>query len=307
MTRLVVGCGFLGLPLAKQWAGDSISNTANTSPSATAAIPPTGAGTRTWGTTRSTQRANAFERDGITPLVCDVTDLPSMKAALSGLPHLDTIVFAVGMDRSRYDDIRDVYVKGLERFFDSYPHPIKHFIYISSTGVFGSFDGQWIDETAPANPARPGGQACLEAEQLIAERTDRWTVLRMAGLYGGQRVPTRQIIKDKTWDKLSPHGYLNLIHQTDAVHAIIAAADRKPMAEIIHCSDGHPPTRQAYYQYIADQFELGEIPWPQDTVVDANSRSANSKRIGNRKMRELLKFDLMHPDFRSGLAEAFLA
>ena len=303
MTRLVVGCGFLGLPLAKQWARDSISNTANTSPSATAAIPPTG----TWGTTRSAERAKVLEGDGITPLICDVTDLPSIRDALSGLPQLDTIVFAVGMDRSRYDDIRDVYVKGLERFFDSFPHPIKHFIYISSTGVFGNFDGQWIDESAPANPARPGGQACLEAEQLIAERTDRWTVLRMAGLYGGQRVPTRQIIKDKAWDKLSPHGYLNLIHQTDAVNAIIAAADRKPMAEIIHCSDGHPPTRQAYYQYIADQFELGEIPWPQDTVVDADSRSANSKRIGNRKMLELLKFDLMHPDFRSGLAEAFLA
>jgi nucleoside-diphosphate-sugar epimerase len=275
-----MGCGFLGFPLAKQW-----SQTPGT-----------------YATTRSVERAEEFRDQGITPVICDITDAVSVKQALAPLPPMDTIVFAIGMDRSRYSDIRDVYVKGLQRFFDAWQHPIEHFVYTSSTGVFGNFDGAWIDESAPTAPSREGGKACLEAEKLIADTTDHWTVLRMAGLYGGDRVPTRQIVQQKDWGKLSPTGYLNLIHQTDAVNAIMATADKKPMGQIIHCSDGHPPRRRDYYQYIADEVDLGPITWPEKSDVNAHSRSANSKRIGNQKMLEMLELELVHPDFKSGLA-----
>ncbi len=280
MNRLIVGCGFLGFPLAQQWAGTQT----------------------TYATTRSNERAVEFQAEGIFPVICDITDSTSVQQALKDLPQMETIVCAVGMDRSRYSDIRDVYVKGLQRFFDAWKHPIKHFIYISSTGVFGNFDGQWIDESAPTTPAREGGKACLEAERLIAQTTENWTVLRMAGLYGGHRIPTRQIVEQKDWGKLSPSGYLNLIHQTDAVNAIMATAQRKPMGQIIHCSDGNPALRKDYYQYIADQVELGSISWPEESKVDAQSRSANSKRIGNQKMLDMLELELVHPDFKSGLA-----
>jgi len=248
LNRLIIGCGFLGFPLAKRWANAP----------------------GTYATTRSDQRAAEFRDHGISPIICDITDSASVQQALEDLPQMDTIVFAVGMDRSRYSDIRDVYVKGLQRFFKAWKHPIEHFIYISSTGVFGNFDGQWIDESAATAPSREGGKACLEAED---------------------------------WGKLSPTGYLNLIHQTDAVNAIMATAEKKPMSQIIHCSDGNPPVRKDYYQYIADQVELGPIPWPEQPQVDAQSRSANSKRIGNQKMLDLLELELVHPDFKSGLAD----
>ena len=255
--------------------------------------------------TRSQSRAGEFTEAGLKPIVADITCTTGLKSALADLPAIDTIVFAVGMDRSRYSDINDVYVEGLRRFIDSYPHEIRHLIYISSTGVYGDFGGEWVDETSPTIPAREGGKACLAAEALLAEATENWTVLRMAGLYGGSRVPTKTLIENRDWAKLSPHGYLNLIHQTDAVAAIAKTADVKPMQETILCSDGHPPVRKEYYQHIADQFEIGPIPWPEQTEVDPNSRSANSKRISNDKMLKLLKLELVHPDYKSGLAELF--
>lgn len=304
MNRLIMGCGFLGLPLARLWAqaqgpvpSSATSDAANGS--GVSDLPKS----EVFGSTRSEKTARNFSAAGITPVVCDVTDLKSLESALAPLPPVDTVVFAIGMDRSRYDDVRDVYVRGLERFFDAIGDRFDHFIYVSSTGVFGDFDGAWIDESAPTNPARDSGKACLEAEQLIARRTDHWTVLRMAGLYGGDRVPTQAVIEKRDWSRLSPEGYLNLIHQTDAVAAIDAAARLKPMGEIIHCSDGHPPIRKDYYQFIADQFNLGAIPWPDNATVDPSSRSANSKRVGNAKMLDLLQLKLKHPDYRSGLAQ----
>ena len=281
MNRLIVGCGFLGWPLAQRWvaASDNV-----------------------FAMTRSESRAEQFADQGLKPLVADITRSDSLKTTISDLPPIDTIVFAVGMDRSRYKDIYDVYVEGLRRFVDSYPHAVKHLIYVSSTGVYGDFGGDWVTEASATKPAREGGKACLAAEGLLAESTDNWTVLRMAGLYGGERVPTKSLIEKRDWEKLSPSGYLNLIHQTDAVAAIAAAATRKPLQEIILCSDGNPPVRGDYYQYIANHFGLGEIPWPEHTTPDPNSRSANSKRISNKKMQRVLNLQLQHPDFKSGLA-----
>lgn len=252
--------------------------------------------------TRSESRAKQFSDQGLKPVIADVTQPQTLAEALATLPPMDTIVFAVGMDRSRYDDIYDVYVEGLKRFIQHYPHPVNHLIYISSTGVYGDFNGDWVNEDSPTQPAREGGKACLAAEALLAEVTDRWTVLRMAGLYGGDRVPTQSLIKNRDWNRLSPSGYLNLIHQMDAVNAIDATSEIRPFGQTILCSDGNPPVRADYYQYIADQFHLGNIPWPADAAPAPNSRSANSKRIANGKMLELLNLEMRHPDFKSGLA-----
>ncbi len=293
MNRLIVGCGFLGWPLALKW----VEQARGSDDSAAAAT--------VYATTRSQSRADEFSTAGLSAIVADITKANDLKRALADLPSMDTIVFAVGMDRSRYSDIYDVYVEGLRRFIDSYPHAIKHLIYVSSTGVYGDFAGDWVDEDSPTQPAREGGKACLKAEALLAESTQNWTVLRMAGLYGGSRVPTKTLIENRDWAKLSPHGYLNLIHQSDAVAAIAKTADIKPMQEIILCSDGNPPVRKEYYQHIADQFKTGPIPWPEQTEVDPKSRSANSKRISNEKMLKLLDLKLEHPDYQSGLAELF--
>ena len=293
MNRLIVGCGFLGWPLALKWVKQA-QHSDNTAVAG-----------QVFAMTRSESRAKEFTAAGLSPIVADITNADDLERALADLPEIDTIVFAVGMDRSQYTDIYDVYVEGLRRFIESYPHPIKHLIYVSSTGVYGDFGGDWADENSPTLPAREGGKACLAAEALLAEATDNWTVLRMAGLYGGSRVPTKTLIENRDWAKLSPHGFLNLIHQTDAVAAIAKTADVRPMREIILCSDGNPPVRKEYYQHIADQFEIGSIPWPEQTTVDPNSRSANSKRIANEKMLKTLGLELVHPDYKSGLAELF--
>ena len=161
MKRLVVGCGYLGLRVAKRWlaAGDSV-----------------------FAITRSESRAKDLQTEGISPIVGDVTSPES----LDNLPEVDSVLFAVGMDRTKYSDIRLVYVDGLKHILERLAETTSHFIYISSTGVYGDFGGQWIDETAATQPAREGGKACLEAEQLIARSkfATRSTVLRFAGIYG---------------------------------------------------------------------------------------------------------------------------
>ena len=141
--------------------------------------------------TRKSERLAWFSDQGITGIVGDVTQPQTLN-----LPEADIVLIAVGMDRSMYSDVEAVYVGGLRNVLDNLPQP-KHLIYVSSTGVYGDFDGQWVDESSTTQPLRFGGKACLKAEQLIRESdlANRSTLLRFAGIYGADRVPTKERIK----------------------------------------------------------------------------------------------------------------
>ena len=96
MKRLIIGCGYLGRRGAERW---------------------TQAGDEVHAMTRSAERGAEFAASGWQPVIGDVT----APETLADLPAVDTLLFAVGMDRSRYTDIRDVYVRGLERSLAALP------------------------------------------------------------------------------------------------------------------------------------------------------------------------------------------
>ena len=239
---------------------------------------------------------------GIHPILADITKPETLEA----LPQVDTVLFSVGMDRTKYDDIRTVYVDGLKNVLSRLSDQPKHLIYISSTGVYGDFGGQWVDENSETEPVREGGKACLEAERLIAasQFADRSTILRFAGIYGPDRVPTRDLILSKNWKKLSAAGYLNLIQVDDGARLVTHVADQPPTGETFLVSDGQPSLRKEYYEFIAQQFGIDEIPWEESEVKPEESRSGSSKRISNGKLMERFEFKCDFPDYRSGLKNA---
>ena len=282
MNRLIFGCGYLGSRVAKRWleSGDNV-----------------------YSITRDRSRAEEIKSLGFLPIIADITEPDT----LVGLPKAETVLFAVGMDRTRYDDIRLVYVDGLQHVLDKIGNELAHFIYVSSTGVYGDFGGQWIDEHSPTEPAREGGKACLEAEHLIAasDLSARATILRFAGIYGPGRVPTRQLIESKQWKKLSAVGYLNLIHVDDGARIIEQVSNQPPSGETFIVSDGQPPLRRDYYEFIANHFGLSEIPWGQSETRSENSRSGSSKRVSNQKLVDRFHAEFAFSDYKAGLSHAF--
>ncbi len=287
--RLVFGCGYLGGRVARLWGS---------------------AGDQVFAVTRSEERGQSLLAKGFSPLMADIT----RPETLVDLPSIDTVLIAVGMDRSRYSDIRKVYVEGLQNVLDALADSVQHVIYVSSTGVYGDFDGGWVDEQSPTDPQREGGKACLEAEQLLKESHwgSRSTILRFAGIYGPDRVPTRQQVVDKQWDKLSPGGYLNLIQVDDGasiVQLIAHSVDVDPdntdtLAQTFLVSDGQPPLRRDYYDWIAERFGVGPIPWDPNAVAPQESRASSSKRISNQKLQQHFSVDFRYPDYRAGLGYA---
>lgn len=258
--------------------------------------------------TRNPERATEFQALGFHPIVADVTDLDSLKP-IEDLQDVDTVLIAIGMDRSRYDRIESVYVDGLRNLLSKLPAGCQ-IIYVSSTGVYGDFGGAWVDEDSPTQPKRDGGIACLKAERLIKDSkfSNRAKILRFAGIYGPDRVPTKSLIETHDWKKLSSDGFLNLIHVEDGAQLISmisdVSCDLDAPCETFCVSDGYPVLRKDYYSFIARTLGLNTIPWEKTIVAEGKSRSGSNKRVSNKKLVMKYPFQFAYPSYREGVEQA---
>ncbi len=281
MNRLVLGCGYLGWRVARLWRSQ---------------------GDNVYAVTRSQNNAKRMKQEGIIPVIADITDPETVKA----LPQADTILFSVGMDRKKYDSIYDVYVNGLTSVLGGIAEAPDQLIYISSTGVYGDFDGAWIDEDSPANPLREGGKACLAAEQILRDgrMAEQSCILRFAGIYGPQRIPAKALIQSQQWKKITSCGFMNLIHVDDGANIIQKVAEQAIVGDTFNVSDGNPPERKEYYQFIAEQLGLSEIPWGATATANEITRSRGDKRVSNQKLVGKIGDLFQYENYRTGIEQA---
>ena len=286
--RLLLGHGYLGKRVAEIWRAQGDTVTA---------------------VTRSGAKAEVLQAEGYRAIVADVTQ----PATLVDLPSCDTLLYAVGYDRTGDASIHEVYAEGFANVLAALPAGVRRVIYISTTGVYGGANGKWVDEATPTDPQRPGGRASLAAEEALrASRfASRGAALRLAGLYGPDRLPYLAKLREGTPLEASPEGWLNLIHVDDAAAAVVAAADVAEcvaeLAPIISVCDGAPSRRGDYY---AEAARLLGGPTPRFVEPAASSpraaRAAVDRRVRNDQMVRSLGIRLAYPSYREGLAAVIL-
>jgi nucleoside-diphosphate-sugar epimerase len=270
MTKLIIGCGYLGRRVARRWLD---------------------AGHEVVGLVREPEHGRDLAQLGIRPLVGDVT----RPATLSEFPPAETVLFSVGYRSGAGASHREVYVEGLRAVLDAIAADTRCVILISSTGVYGAARGR-VDEESPCRPVRPSAVALLEAEQALAAHRlgARGIVLRLAGIYGPGRSPRI--------DRAATDGFVNLIHVDDAAAVVLAAEAKARPPRTYLVSDGHPVLRRDYYACLAET--LGppppQVAGPSEGVgVD---RGRGEKLVDNGRMLSELSVELMYPTCREGLA-----
>lgn len=285
-TRLIFGCGYLGERVAERWLrqGDSVTVV-----------------------TRSQERSAILAARGYATIRADVTD----RATLRTLPTVDTLLFAVGYDRSAPHTIDQVYAQGLASVLAELSPAVGRIVYISTTGVYGNAHGDWIDETTPPAPARPGGAASLAAEEHLRQSrfVDRSVILRLAGIYGPGRLPYLETLRRGEPIEAPRHGYLNLIHVFDAARVVQRVGEGEGTQNLagpsLYCvSDGHPPRRDEFYQEIARQLNAPPVQFVEPKRDSPKgARAASDKRVSNRKLLADFGPLLRYSDYRTGLAQ----
>ncbi|XZE22616.1 NAD-dependent epimerase/dehydratase family protein [Pirellulaceae bacterium SH449] len=302
-TRLIVGCGYIGFPVAKTWVER---------------------GDRVFAITRRPDFANELQESGIQPIVWDWYSPWNQSDRLLEIAGgaLSTVLIAVSHAQVPGRPAERTHLDGLENLLaamapsssllldasreDTLPSsavgPAK-WVYLSTTGVFGNgADGDWLDEQSEVAPMRPGSVAAWHGEQWIREHIEspNRLILRPSGIYGPSRVPNWRAIRDRQPLKMQPDTYVNLIHLTDLVNVIVAMSDRASQCDLYCVSDGDPPTRIDYYSYIS---KLGGYPEPifAPELGSPNSRSESNKRISSARLKRELSSSFSFPTYREGL------
>jgi nucleoside-diphosphate-sugar epimerase len=269
LTVLIVGCGYLGTRVAALLLRR---------------------GDRVLATTRKPERADAFRRLGIEPVLFDV-----LKP--TPLPRADGLVYAVGMDRTQGVSMADIYVGGLQGTIDELAGDPR-FIHVSSTSVYGQTGDEWVEEGAATEPRDEAGEVILTAESTLRYFLPGATILRSAGTYGPGRLIGAAGLRAGTPVKCNPASWLNLIHIEDAAAAVVAALSHGSAGMTYNIADGHPVRRRDYYTHLAALIGA-------DPPTFAPSLDPVNRRIDARRMREQLGVVPRFADYRAGLADAY--
>ncbi len=298
-TRLIAGCGYVGIKAAERWLA---------------------AGERVLAITRTDQRASELSSLGIEPIVWNWLDSdhsPKLPSKFQPVEHFTTILVSVshashtGIPVGKAHAIGMAHLLGalIDHRLGAADSKASRWIYLSTSGVYAQprTAGDWVDETSAAAPDRPGSMNAWSGEQWLTEHwpRDQVTILRPVGIYGPGRVPNIQKLSQPTPMDIDPQSYLNLIHVDDLASMIELASNRRMLHTRYNLSDGQPVQRGEYYRWVA---ELAGLPEPlfqprvsSSTGALQGKRGEGSKRVSNHRWVSETGYSFRFPSYREGL------
>lgn len=285
MRVLIVGCGYVGLPLGAELVrqGHDVS-----------------------GVRRSTAGESELTAAGIHPLAVDITQ-PADLARIPG--SFDWVVNCVSSTKGGVEEYRQAYLEGTRNLIDWLSvSPPKKFVYTSSTSVYGQTDGSVVKETSATDPASETSRVLVETEKkLMSAALDRKfpaVILRVAGIYGPDRGHLfQQYLKDEV--KIAGKGerIINMIHRDDLVGAIIAALKSGRPGETYNAVDDEPVTQLTFFRWLSETLGKWMPPFATEAEDANRKRGLTNKKVSNRRLRMELGCPFKYPNFRQGYTE----
>ncbi|KAA9327471.1 NAD(P)H-binding protein [Hymenobacter busanensis] len=264
----VIGCGWLGLPLARTLVqhGHAVA-----------------------GTTTTPDKLRVLQAAGIRPHVLCLSPETSPADVQPALAACSVLVLNVppGQRRDQPAD-PSAYPNLLRPVFEALRHSaVRHVVFVSSTGVYPDEPQSMSEDDALASPDASHG--LLRAEWLFQQPNQAWqtTVLRFGGLIGPGRAPGR-FLAGRT-NVPQPTAPVNLLHLADAIGVVRAVIDQQAWGHTLNvCAEVHP-TRQTFYTDAAHHLNLPAPQFRYDGL-------AGGKSIDTVRLHDVLRYQFVHPD-----------
>ncbi|GAB3778406.1 SDR family oxidoreductase [Spirosoma horti] len=259
----ILGCGWLGLPLAEKLL--DIGYTVK-------------------GSTTSAEKLPLLHHKGIDAYQLSLA--PEPVGDLSTLLQADTLVIDIPPKAGKMgDNFHPEQIRQLANALRQ--SSVGHVIYVSSTSVYPELSRVMVEEDVktPNESAAPG---LVQAEQYIQELTPNCqiTLLRCGGLMGYDRIPGKYVAGRTVDSGAVPVNYL---HQDDAV-GLLAAIIGLSLTGTYNAVAPEHPTREAIYRKSCADFgfQLPSFIVPEKPV--------SYKTISVEKLMQATKYQFVYPD-----------
>lgn len=260
---------------------------------------------RVYALARDPRRFPLLRALGVTPVRGDL-DRPETLAPLAGLAH-DVAHLAPPPERGARDTRTAHLIAALAKG-GSLP---QHFVYISTSGVYGDCGGALVAETRPARPQTERARRRADAERQLrvwGRRSGvRVSILRVPGIYAADRLPLARLRYGTPALNADEDVYVNHVHAEDLARIVVAALQRGAPGRMYNAADDAPIRMGDYFDLVAERFGLPRPPRVSraaaSRLIAPNLRSfmSESRRLVNRRLKQELRVRLRFPTVREGI------
>jgi len=219
----ILGCGWLGLPLAKKLIEKGYSVN---------------------GTTTSSNKLKVLQNAGINPFTVRLSET-GIEGDIEGFfSGIETLIINIppklrGKQTESYVEKIKFLIAAIRK------SEVFKVIFVSSTAVYGNAEGD-VSEESPTQPTTESGKQLVACEKMLqSEKGFITTIIRFGGLIGPDRHPVTML---SGREQLSNGNHpINLIHLDDCIHLILNVLEQGYWGEVFNGVYPHHPKKQVYY------------------------------------------------------------
>lgn len=249
MTKTIgiLGCGWLGLPLAKALVVDQHS---------------------VHGTTTSDSKIEVLQKANIIPFNIVLKENGIVGNIQNFLVGLELLIINVP-PKLRSNPTESYLEKIKQLHHEIKKSDVTRILFVSSTSVYGDLEGL-VTEDSPTHPTTASGRQLLASENIFTKDKDlHTTIIRFGGLIGADRHPVNHL-SGKT-NLSNGNDPVNLIHLNDCIGIIKTVINENFKHNVLNGVYPLHPTKEEYYT--SEAIKKGLLP---------PIYSKKSPQIGNR-------------------------
>jgi NAD dependent epimerase/dehydratase family enzyme len=204
----------------------------------------------------------------------------------------------------------DIVIKNFQNYFK--PNKLKWITYLSATSVYGDHGGEWVDENSETKPTSTNGIERLKVEKDWMKLSDKFDlplqIFRLSGIYSNQYNILKRLKSGKAKIINKKNQFFSRIHVEDISNILSISLTQLKKNEIYNISDDKPTSAEEVTMYGAkllgvDKPKTTEINEIESEMLKVFYR--DSKKVNNKKMKEIFKCKLKYPTYVEGLKNIF--
>lgn len=251
----VIGCGWLGLPLASELVKN---------------------GHIVKGSTTALSKMEALKTAGIIPFVISISEEKITGAIEDCLKDSEVVIINIPPGLRKNPEAN--FVKQMALLCKHIENStLKKVLFVSSTSVYeDAFEMPIIAEKSVLNGKSESARQLIEAEQIFRSNPNfETTILRFGGLIGEDRSPEKFLSGKKNIK--NPDGPINLIHREDCIGIIKKILNNAHWNTDFNAAAPQHPSRESYYTSLC---ETKNLPLPHfDHAVPSKGKIIATEKV----------------------------
>lgn len=259
----ILGCGWLGLPLAKSLIEKGFS---------------------VKGSTTSLEKISVLKTVGVDAYLIELSE-----TEITGDLNLflkDSEILIVDIPPKLRGTSSENFVQKIQNLIPFIENSsVQKLVFISSTSVYSDNNSIITEATTPQPDTESGKQLVAVENRLLSNPNFKTTAIRFGGLIGDDRHPIRFLAGRQHLE--NPDAPINLIHQRDCIGIIETIMEQERWNETFNAVAPFHPSRKEYYQQKAIELKL---PLPE---FSTGGKSVG-KTISSEKVATILHYSFQN-------------